>query len=267
MSEKYPFIISPDKVTVIADGNPITVSKTDGNYAGIVQAIKDEEWDLVKIMCNKPKAIHHATHGELVVKDGAVYYSGEQVHNYVVDRILEFVREGIDADPLIRFLEKLMQNPSKRCVDDLFSFLEHGNMPVDPDGDFYAYKAVGADWLDKHSGTIRNEVGDVVEVLRNQVDDDPNNSCSHGLHAGSLQYVNSFAGDGDRIILVKINPKDVVSVPAHDVSKLRCCRYEVSAIYKEPLPNTVYHEDDNFAPDDESIYNDDWEDDGCCCSW
>jgi hypothetical protein len=46
---------------------------------------------------------------------------------------------------------------------------------------------------------------------------------------GSHEYANSFKGSG-RMLVVKINPKDVVSVPG-DCShqKLRTCRYEVIA--------------------------------------
>jgi hypothetical protein len=113
-------------------------------------------------------------------------------------------------------------------------------MPIDPDGDFYAYKAVKEDFTDKHTGKIDNSVGQVVTVRRNMVDDNPDNACSYGLHAGSFNYVRGFAQLGDNIIIVKINPKDVVSVPNHNTTKLRCCRYEVTELCEGLLPQTTY---------------------------
>jgi hypothetical protein len=61
---------------------------------------------------------------------------------------------------------------------------------------------------------------------RNKVDDNQNNTCSSGLHFCSENYLRSFGGD--RTVIVKINPRDVVSIPTdYDNSKGRACRYEV----------------------------------------
>ena len=64
------------------------------------------------------------------------------IHNHVVGRILDFMREGLPYKPLTRFVEKLMENPSRRAVNELYAFLEHKNMPLTPDGNFLAYKGV-----------------------------------------------------------------------------------------------------------------------------
>ena len=65
------------------------------------------------------------------------------------------------------------------------------------------------------------------------------------VHVGSLEYVRDFAcgygtENGDRIVIVKCNPKDVVSVP-HDCNfqKVRTARYEVLGEYTGPLPEYV----------------------------
>ena len=61
---------------------------------------------------------------------------------------------------------------------------------------------------------------------RNQVDDDQNQTCSTGLHFCSQEYLNHFGGA--RTVIVKINPRDVVSIPNdYNNSKGRACRYEV----------------------------------------
>jgi hypothetical protein len=61
---------------------------------------------------------------------------------------------------------------------------------------------------------------------RNQVDDDKDHTCSTGLHFCSQDYLNHFSGE--QVMILKINPRDVVSIPAdYSDTKGRCCRYEV----------------------------------------
>jgi acyl carrier protein len=58
------------------------------------------------------------------------------------------------------------------------------------------------------------------------VDDVADNHCSYGLHFCSQSYLQKFGGD--RIVILKINPRDVVSIPTdYNHAKGRCCRYEV----------------------------------------
>jgi hypothetical protein len=104
--------------------------------------------------------------------------------------------------------------------------LEKNNLPITPDGYFLAYKKVRANYLDVHSGTMDNSPGRVVEMPRNKVDDNQNNTCSHGLHFCSEGYLKHFGGE--RTVIVKINPADVVSIPNdYNQTKGRACRYEV----------------------------------------
>jgi hypothetical protein len=64
---------------------------------------------------------------------------------------------------------------------------------------------------------------------RNQVDDDKDRTCSTGLHFCSQDYLPSFgSAQGNRVVIVKINPADVVSIPSdYNNAKGRACRYEV----------------------------------------
>ena len=249
MSNAVPFIMKDEALTVMLASGPVTVLRSDSIFNEMVDAIKSKDWLEVHRLADRVGKVKSFVKGDLEVQGNSVLYNGEEVHGYIVGRILEFIEEGLDAEPLLNFLRKLMDNPSKRCVDSLFEFLEHGNMPIDPDGDFYAYKAVKSDWTDKHSGKISNQVGEIVNIPRNKVDDNPDNDCSHGLHAGSIEYVEGFARDSDKMVIVKISPADVVSVPTSDTNKLRCCEYSVVSVYKEPLPDHVYDYDDDGDDD------------------
>ena len=75
---------------------------------------------------------------------------------------------------------------------------------------------------------------------RSSVDDDFRNGCSKGLHAGSLEYAKGW---GKRVLLIEIDPADVVSVPEDcDCQKLRCCKYKVIGECTGPMPSTYTSE-------------------------
>jgi hypothetical protein len=175
-------------------------------------------------------------------------------------------------EPLVKFLENLMQNPSYRARKELYAFLEHEALPITEDGHFLAYKAVRSDFMDIFSGTIYNGIGSVVKMQRSNVDDDCNRGCSSGLHAGSIDYVRGYGNDSSRFLIVKINPANVVSVPSEDSRKLRTCEYVVVSEFKDKLTKACYTAngndicDDDFCDDIEDCDEDDfYDDDDCDC--
>jgi hypothetical protein len=90
---------------------------------------------------------------------------------------------------------------------------------------------------------------------RQDVDDNCNNTCSTGLHFCSLNYLGSFGSSGDPVVILKIDPKDVVSIPVdYNNTKGRCCKYEVVGLYTQPLTasvETAYSDDINDEYEEE----------------
>jgi hypothetical protein len=167
------------------------------------------------------------------------------------------MRQGLPYKPLTRFVEKLMDNPSRRAVNELYAFLEHKNMPLTPDGNFLAYKGVRSDFTDWHSGQFTNKVGDVNEMPRRNVCDNANIGCSDGFHAGSLDYARQY-GNGGHLMVVEIDPADVVSVPLDcDQQKLRTSKYKVVSLFEKKLEEPMC---DDYG-DYEGCYEDNAEDD------
>ena len=224
----FPYLIQGKNIVVIIDNQPHTVTSSHIGYEKLNQAIRDNDWDVVKQVVDPAKEILNYGKGLVAIQGSKVFYKDRELRGALTARMIEMYQDGFPVEPLILFMENLMQNPSKRAVEELYGFMEKGNLPLTPDGYFLAYKKVRADFLDIHSGTMSNAPGNVVEMERNDVDDNMNNTCSTGLHFCSKEYLNHFGGSDSRTVILKINPKDVVSIPAdYNSTKGRACRYEV----------------------------------------
>ena len=233
-----PYIITNNSITVVFDGISHTLNDGHLNYAAIRKAIIDRQFDKIPALVDIPKAINRYSYGNIKIENGAIKYAGQPVHNYICDKIFSFMKEGLPFEPLVAFLDKLMKNPSKRAVNELYSFLEHKAMPITPNGNFLAYKSVDSNWRDHHTGTFDNSIGNTLEMNRNAVCDDTDIGCSFGFHAGSLEYARSFGGGAIRLLIVEIDPSDVVSIPKDsNCQKLRTCKYKVTAEYAQKLPD------------------------------
>ena len=222
----YPFLIQGDNVVVVIDNKPHTINKTHITYQKVVDAIKAGDWETVKDAIEPKKIVLNYGKGNVSIQGETLYWKNKELHSHLAVKMIDMLREGFPIEPMVNFMENLYQNPSKRAVDELYGFLEKGNLPITPDGHFLAYKKVRANYLDVHSGTMDNSVGKVVEMERHDVDDNKDNTCSSGLHFCSKDYLNNFGGE--RVVIVKINPRDVVSIPSdYNATKGRACRYEV----------------------------------------
>lgn len=232
------YIHTTNGISILLDGVLTTISKDDSRYLPLTTALADGERNesVLAQLVAAPKeqlqrAIATQALSELIsIGDNQVFYKGREVDNTLTRRMLEHLSLGIDITPLVPFLENLEQSPSRRVEQDLYGFLEYGKIPLTGDGHFLAYKAVRSDWMDIHSGSFDNSIGKVVEVERNQVDENPDHTCSHGLHVCSFDYLPHFSHADGHVVIVKVNPKDVVAIPRdYDNTKMRVCRYEVVA--------------------------------------
>jgi hypothetical protein len=224
----YPFILQGSNVTVVIDGKPHTISKTHVTYQKVVDAIKAMDWPTVKNLIDPVKVVLNYGAGNISVKGDQLFWKGQPFAGVLASRMIAMLQDGFTIDPMVLFMHNLMKNPSKRSVDELYGFLEKNSLPITPDGHFLAYKKVRRDFKDIHSGTMDNSPGTIVEMERNQVDDNKDQTCSTGLHFCGLSYLDHFGGNDSRVVIVKIDPADVVSIPSdYNGAKGRACRYEV----------------------------------------
>ncbi|WP_051504147.1 hypothetical protein [Sphingomonas jaspsi] len=255
------YTLSDTSVTILGkDFVPKTMPHTHAAFDQVVTALKAGNDNEVYRLMDLPAAIADYMQGEIQLVDRTLYYKGRAIDSGLTRRILHFMDEGQEgmAKPLMAFFEKVMENPSRRAVQGLYDWCDRSGLPITPEGDILAWKIVNADYTDCHTGTMDNSIGNVVEQPRNECDEDPDRTCSYGLHFCSTAYLPAFgAYNGNRrVLVVKLHPKDVVAFPRdYNVSKGRACRYEVvgeipPAKAKDFFPSPVSSYDYSYSHDD-----------------
>jgi hypothetical protein len=252
----YPYIMTDTFISITIDSKAYTIDQTHRNFTEVYNAIRNQDWENIESLLNIKtwfdKQMNQQQNNLLYIDFDyeVVTYGGKTIHNTLTSRIFKMWKDGFDVKPMVEFLANLLQNPSSTAVNELYDFLESGNMPITEDGCFLAYKKVGLDYKDIYSGTFDNSVGSICEMSRDQVDDNRNNTCSKGLHFCSQSYLENYGGNPNytRVVLVKINPADVVSIPRdYNNTKGRCWKYEV---YGE-VDSVTAHKQDVF---EKSVY-------------
>lgn len=212
------------------------------------------------------------------VGETTLLFDGDPLNGGLTDHILRLVQEGDKAQygPLVAFLEKVQTNPSQASIDSLYSYIVAHKFSITPDGDFIAYKGVALDGEGNstsinhgkaivngviHQGAIPNADGSIIEMPRSEVETNTGVHCASGLHAGTWDYASRFARG--RVLVVKINPRDVVSVPDdHNCAKLRVSRYVVLSTIEQEYNAPTYdaYEGAYDEDEDEEYYDDGWGD-------
>jgi len=230
-SDDYQFIISQNSATVVKNGESAIVHRDSPNYKAVADLLLNEDFENAWAMTNVKKAIEEFSQGKIKVTDNdKVFYGTFEVRNRMTDKLVEMIRDGAEGTKAFcAFFEAVMTDIESDYVrEQLWPFIESQCIELNDDGTFTGYRAVRSDYLDKHTGTIDNSVGQVVVMPRHMVNPDPNEPCSAGLHVGSLDYAKGYKRGGERLMKVKCHVRDVVSVPyVYDAGKLRCCRFEV----------------------------------------
>lgn len=84
-------------------------------------------------------------------------------------------------------------------------------------------------YTDSHTRSYDYRVGEMYSMPRNEGNDDNTVSCSRGFHACNSKLYD-YSSFGDTIVLMAINPMDVLSVPVGESGKLRTCRWFFAAV-------------------------------------
>lgn len=173
-------------------------------------------------------------HPDLSLDGEVLLFRGFPIHATLSKKLSYCLKDGFGAEPFLKFLENLTQNPRKEVLENLYEFLEYGQMALDDEGHFYAYKAVTADYKDIYTETYDNRIGQKLSMPAWAVDPDRNRTCSRGFHCCSFDYLPHFNHADGHVMVVRVNPRDVIAIPAdYHNTKMRVCAYEVVDEYKD----------------------------------
>lgn len=243
---KYATVITDNHVLVIntETGEDVKFNKDDKHFEGAIQCIKDGKPEEVFNMSLKHVVSTFFSVSDsfgcisVGIKNGngiiTLHDHGDMevpLADAITNKIIKMNEQGFSCVPLLNFLARLYDNPSKSAIDELYLFIESCELPITEDGYFIAYKIVNSDYTDIYTGKMDNSIGCVPSMPRALVDSDRNRTCSQGLHFCSKGYLNAYGSsskDSDRCMLVKISPADVVAIPSdYHNAKGRAWQYEV----------------------------------------
>lgn len=252
--------------TVVIDGDPITVAESHPQWEAISTGLltkkfegKEEELRLLVTPALVLDGALSRISERVAFRGGRIYFDGDLVDNTLTKMIIKVINEAGSVTttdgseplfrPLVNFLEKLYLNPSAPSREHLFDFIQSNGINILPDGDFIGYKGVQPDRGSVHAGYgivdgtvyehahLPNHDGAVVEIPRSKIDDNRAKACSVGLHVGKFDYA---AGFGPVLLNVKVNPRDVVSVPSENNGwKIRVSRYTVLGLNEGKLEKVL----------------------------
>lgn len=271
MSKIYYHLIegSPtgvDNVVALDPENERPIFQADSSHphwAAIKEGLTNNDpavfelFDVAGGLVNRMKSL-----SDRISYDGTnILFDGDPQKGPLADHLARCLESGVsDYAPVVKFWEKVAQNPDTRSREQLFTWLKNCEFTITEDGDILGYKGVvsreegkflsvnsGTAWVDgkEVKGQIPNQPGTEVSMPRSKVHNDPTIHCSHGLHIGDWSYASSF-GRG-AVLEVHVNPRDVVSIP-NDSSyrKMRACKYRVVKVRDEQSRKPI----ESFSDDD-----------------
>ncbi|MGL4523819.1 MAG: homocysteine methyltransferase [Bacilli bacterium] len=222
----YEWSASSKHITIYKNGHPITVNNSHINFKEALKCVLDNKPDVALALIDIKTIVKNICQGKVKIENDVVMYDDIKISNGLTDKIVRRIQDGEDVSCLVNFFEKLMENTSRRAVYELFGFLEHNDIEIAEDGDFIAWKRVNKDYTDIYTGKICNRPGTTVSVNRWEVDENPEQTCSFGLHVCAKSYLSHYASHKGTILQVKVNPKNVVAVPIdYNNAKMRVCEY------------------------------------------
>lgn len=246
--KEVAYIITGDSIVMTMGNDTEIVDSSHQNYKAIQAAIVTGDYKAAYELMNISKAITAFTKGAITVKGGELHYGELRLKSTLVDRILGMMAEGDEGfKRLVAFLERLLNNPSPRSVEELWGFVSHLDVEIDDEGYLIGWKNVksrNGRLVDCHTGKVPNDVGNIVEMPRFMVNDNKDETCSQGLHVAAWGYLSHFSGDVT--LKVRVDPADVVSIPTdYNDQKMRAAKYEVI----DTVGSDRKHRDYNRATD------------------
>jgi hypothetical protein len=245
------YTITPSGILLFINGKQEQVAQDHPNFSKIKELLSKRLYDGIVPLLDARGAVKEwiKSNPRFKLENDLLALDGTPFNDQVTDKVLSMIDAGFNATPLFNFLQKVRLNPSHAAQNELLLFCIANDFMIHEDGDIIAYKSVRENYTDIHSGKFRNMVGDTCKMTRNMVDDNRERTCSNGLHFASHQYASTWTHYG-HLMLIKVNPMNVVSIPSdYNNQKGRCCEYVVLGEIEgaSKLPKQEVYKNKDFA--------------------
>lgn len=266
------FTVNEKTLTVIKDGRAYSVSSSNPNFIKIKALLISGKHNEVPDLLDVRKSIEKMGNGDISIVGNAVKYQGRDIPAYQAKKLISMHRDGHkDITPYKNFIKRLDANISFRAKEEFPRFMDSQEFMIDLEGFVYAFRGLQSDYYSvmgntstrvlkgkvNSQGQIFNGVGEEIVIERADVDDNCNRTCSYGVHVGHEEYARNWSRG--KVVLVKFDPKDVVSVPTDcDGRKCRVCAYTVVSDYipsEKLTEKAVYSETKEAVKTDTKNYN------------
>lgn len=235
------YIKTDGMLTIVLDGELYSISSDEPSFNKVYKAAVNDDEAFIRNYFESTKLIILGTvkvkNGVPVTEDGTEIVSRNELSNFIKLLVKRgMISEDADIEPVKPFLMKILQNKFINCLTELYEFCEAGDFEVTKDGNLIAYKRVNSDLTSCHDGTTQHAVGQYTE--EKEFDTDRTRTCSNGLHFCSYSYLNCF--NGDTVIAVEVDPRDIVAIPDdYNFSKGRCRKYKTVAVLAEKANEAI----------------------------
>lgn len=267
MASNLSYVILDSGITVYIDGNQYFINSNEFPYLELKNILLSDietKYDSVKEVLNKLFNTIKSICEDVYVKNSIIYIDKIPVNNSIGKLLTEMSDSGSDLNPFINFIRNVRKNPNNKIINEICDFIEKsyedGGFTITPEGNILAYKKVSEDFMDIHSKMFYNGPGSIVEMNRNDVCSDRSVTCAPGLHFCSFSYLSNFgSGNDNKIMILEINPKDIVSIPIdYANAKGRCCKYKVIGelgkdTNRSVIKTPVYTENNKYENDEKAI--------------
>lgn len=242
-------------ITLLVDGQLKVMSDSDRSFPNVLELVSENRFDEAVLLFDKETVVRESLKNSelsdrIEVRYGQVLLDGEVCNNEITDLIIDMADTGEDYVPLANFFALLADNPIHHSRHRLFDWLRSaGKFSLDGDGYIIGYKGLRNDFKSSHagpgivngvsvSGNLDNRPGNTLEI--EEVEFDPEIGCAHGLHVGTFEYAQNWAGHDGKLVSVRVSPANVGSVPT-DCSdqKMRVFKYEVIEEVSTPYQERI----------------------------
>lgn len=241
------------QVVILAGGDMTTVPSDHDKRDEILQALNSGDYDRAINLADRTVAVRKFLSQDegvaIVDDDGFVTIDGQPIDAEVGQKAIDMMEEGLAPTPLINFLQLLQLNPKASIRQELLPFLAANDFAIDEDGLIVAWKKVttasDGSLTDPYTETLDYTPPRTVTMPRDQVDDDPTRSCAPGLHFATWDFTYNYTA-GSRVVELRVNPRDVVSIPTAHVRKGRACTFHI----EREIPNWRDLDAEDVTPSD-----------------